>query len=214
MAAFVLNEKRPVVLDIENRHSIRIIIVPVQDMQTPHYRVERLRTADVEDTEQDTASYDIQPVAEEDSSETELELRPTTTEKAVVTGGRLNGSVAESDSTISPATEPKDEVPQPPAKAVKSTNNRPRRKSKAKPAKKKSLLQRVIAALLGEARSKSMGKSKPKPKPNRTKANRSSKPPGEDSVNVQPSSPETSTCLLYTSPSPRDGLLSRMPSSA
>ena len=26
--------------------------------------------------------------------------------------------------------------------------------------------------------------------------------------------PETTTCLLYTSPSPRDGLLSRMPSSA
>ena len=26
--------------------------------------------------------------------------------------------------------------------------------------------------------------------------------------------PATSTCLLYTSPSPRDGLLSRMPSSA
>ena len=26
--------------------------------------------------------------------------------------------------------------------------------------------------------------------------------------------PDTMTCLLYTSPSPRDGLLSRMPSSA
>ena len=26
--------------------------------------------------------------------------------------------------------------------------------------------------------------------------------------------PQTQTCLLYTSPSPRDGLLSRMPSSA
>ena len=26
--------------------------------------------------------------------------------------------------------------------------------------------------------------------------------------------PDTKTCLLYTSPSPRDGLLSRMPSSA
>ena len=191
VAAFVLNEKRPVVLDIENRHSIRVIIAPVQDMQTPHYRVERLRTADVEDTEQDTASYDIQPIAEEDSPETELELRPTTTEKAMVTGGRLNGSVAESDSTISQATEPKDEAPQPPAKAVKSTTNRRRRKSKAKPAKKKTLLQRVIAALLGETDSKSKGKSKSKPKPNRTKATRSSKPSDKE-LDVQPSSSETS----------------------
>ena len=191
VAAFVLNEKRPVVRDIENRHSIRVIIAPVQDMQTPHYRVERLRTADVEDTEQDTASYDIQPIAEEDSPETELELRPTTTEKAMVTGGRLNGSVAESDSTISQATEPKDEAPQPPAKAVKSTTNRRKRKSKAKPAKKKTLLQRVIAALLGETDSKSKGKSKSKPKPNRTKATRSSKPSDKE-LDVQPSSSETS----------------------
>ena len=193
VAAFVLNEKWPVVLDIENRHSLRVIIAPVQDMQTPHYRVERLRTGDVEDTGQDTASYDIQPIAEEDSPETELELRPTTTEKAVVTGGRLNGSVDESVSTISQATEHEGEAPQPPAKTTKPTNNRRKRKSKAKPAKKKSLLQRVIAALLGETGRKSKGKSKPKPKPNRTKANRSSKPSGEDSVNVQPSSPETST---------------------
>jgi ribonuclease E len=191
VAAFVLNEKRPVVLDIENRYSIRVIIAPVQDMQTPHYRVERLRTADVEDTEQDTASYDIQPIAEEDSPETELELRPTTTEKAMVTGGRLNGSVAESDSTISQATEPKDEAPQPPAKAVKSTTNRRKRKSKAKPAKKKTLLQRVIAALLGETDSKSKGKSKSKPKPNRTKATRSSKPSDKE-LDVQPSSSENS----------------------
>ena len=191
VAAFVLNEKRPVVLDIENRHSIRVIIAPVQDMQTPHYRVERLRTADVEDTEQDTASYDIQPIAEEDSPETELELRPTTTEKAMVTGGRLNGSVAESDSTISQATEPKDEAPQTPAKAVKSATNRRKRKSKAKPAKKKTLLQRVIAALLGETDSKSKGKSKSKPKPNSTKATRSSKPSDKE-LDVQPSSSETS----------------------
>ena len=33
-------------------------------------------------------------------------------------------------------------------------------------------------------------------------------------VNVTPFEPEWEGCLLYTSPSPRDGLLSRMPSSA
>ena len=33
-------------------------------------------------------------------------------------------------------------------------------------------------------------------------------------VSLNPSTPETVLCLLYTSPSPRDGLLSRMPSSA
>ena len=34
-------------------------------------------------------------------------------------------------------------------------------------------------------------------------------------ANLSPTQPNTpNTCLLYTSPSPRDGLLSRMPSSA
>ena len=33
-------------------------------------------------------------------------------------------------------------------------------------------------------------------------------------LNLMFRSKDTSTCLLYTSPSPRDGLLSRMPSSA
>ena len=36
----------------------------------------------------------------------------------------------------------------------------------------------------------------------------------EDLFDVRVDSVTTSTCLLYTSPSPRDGLLSRMPSSA
>ena len=35
-----------------------------------------------------------------------------------------------------------------------------------------------------------------------------------ETVNVEDSIDQPSTCLLYTSPSPRDGLLSRMPSSA
>ena len=36
-----------------------------------------------------------------------------------------------------------------------------------------------------------------------------------DYTNIDPATPNTpNTCLLYTSPSPRDGLLSRMPSSA
>ena len=36
----------------------------------------------------------------------------------------------------------------------------------------------------------------------------------QDLLLLPPTLAETSDCLLYTSPSPRDGLLSRMPSSA
>ena len=37
---------------------------------------------------------------------------------------------------------------------------------------------------------------------------------GEEALILEPRGPLDMTCLLYTSPSPRDGLLSRMPSSA
>ena len=37
---------------------------------------------------------------------------------------------------------------------------------------------------------------------------------GADIIDIGGESTRPSTCLLYTSPSPRDGLLSRMPSSA
>ena len=196
VAAFVLNEKRPMVLDIENRHSIRVVIAPVQDMQTPHYRVERLRTTDIEGTDQDTASYDIQPLVEEDSNETELELRPTTTEKAVVTGGILKGSVAEPDSNVSQTTESKGETPRPPAKKAKSANNRQKRKSEIKPAKRSSMLQRLIAALLGEGGGKSEGKPKQRTKRASTKANHSSKSTDKVAPNVESSGPENTKSTL------------------
>ena len=38
--------------------------------------------------------------------------------------------------------------------------------------------------------------------------------PDSNAMNVKIINTSTYTCLLYTSPSPRDGLLSRMPSSA
>ena len=43
---------------------------------------------------------------------------------------------------------------------------------------------------------------------------RANNPPNEDATLHTLLQAETETCLLYTSPSPRDGLLSRMPSSA
>ena len=38
--------------------------------------------------------------------------------------------------------------------------------------------------------------------------------PGDVKVHLKKTKPGLYVCLLYTSPSPRDGLLSRMPSSA
>ena len=144
VAAFVLNEKRPMVLDIERRHTIRVVIVPVQDMQTPHYRVERMRVAELDE---ETASYNIQPLVEEDVVEPDLELRPTTTEKAVVTGGQLPRL------TETTVLEPKTASNTTTATAQGKSNsgrNRRRGRSSAKPVKKPSLLQRLLSIFSSE----------------------------------------------------------------
>jgi ribonuclease E len=46
VAAFLLNEKRGEVLKIETRHRITVILVPNKHLETPHYKLERIKHDD------------------------------------------------------------------------------------------------------------------------------------------------------------------------
>ena len=73
VATFLLNEKRDAIHKIESRNRTRIVILPNENMVTPHYEVTRLRDDDVEDTER---SYKIaleNPQAEELADEAKAE---------------------------------------------------------------------------------------------------------------------------------------------
>ncbi|QGZ39282.1 ribonuclease E [Pseudoduganella flava] len=67
VAAFLLNEKRGEVLKIENRHRITVILVPNKHLDTPHYKLERIKHDDprLEDV---AASYTMAEQAETDMS--------------------------------------------------------------------------------------------------------------------------------------------------
>ncbi|MEX1237476.1 MAG: ribonuclease E/G, partial [Pseudomonadales bacterium] len=56
VASFLLNEKRNDLYEMEQRNEVRVVIVPSPDLETPHYRVERMRASDDEESE---ASYEI-----------------------------------------------------------------------------------------------------------------------------------------------------------
>lgn len=43
VATFLLNEKRAVIAELENRNGIEVILIPNIHMQTPHYELQRLR---------------------------------------------------------------------------------------------------------------------------------------------------------------------------
>ncbi|MEX2489968.1 MAG: ribonuclease E [Pseudomonadales bacterium] len=65
VASFLLNEKRTILQEIEARNKVRVVVIPDTSMDTPHYRVERIRTADDEEYE---ASYDISVATEVEPS--------------------------------------------------------------------------------------------------------------------------------------------------
>jgi ribonuclease E len=81
VSSFILNEKRNILSELEERSKVRVVVVPDPQMDTPHYRVERIRTQDA--AEETAASYDIT------SSEEEEELvvstaKPVAVERAAV----------------------------------------------------------------------------------------------------------------------------------
>ncbi|WP_246172934.1 ribonuclease E [Thermochromatium tepidum] len=47
VATFLLNEKRRAILDIEQRHEVEILLIPNEHLQTPDYKIERIRTQDL-----------------------------------------------------------------------------------------------------------------------------------------------------------------------
>ncbi len=45
-ATFLLNEKREMLREIENRHRVKILLIPNMDLETPHFEVQRIRDDD------------------------------------------------------------------------------------------------------------------------------------------------------------------------
>lgn len=62
VATYLLNEKRRVINSIEGRNDTRVVIVPNQEMVTPHYEVQRLRDDDSDTIE---TSYKITSAGED-----------------------------------------------------------------------------------------------------------------------------------------------------
>src|SRR5262249_47837179 len=59
IAAYLLNEKRQAVIDIEKRQNVSVIVVPSQHLLTPQYEVERIRLSDMNEKDEKLASYKL-----------------------------------------------------------------------------------------------------------------------------------------------------------
>ncbi len=59
VATFLLNEKRRGILDIEQRQGVEVILLPNQHLETPDYRIERIRSQDLDKLPKDHPSYEL-----------------------------------------------------------------------------------------------------------------------------------------------------------
>ncbi|XOV88735.1 MAG: ribonuclease E [Pseudomonadota bacterium] len=66
VASFLLNEKRIPLCEIESHNKVRVVIIPSPELETPHYRVERIKATDDDEVE---ASYELTAEVEPEASE-------------------------------------------------------------------------------------------------------------------------------------------------
>ncbi|MGB6054925.1 MAG: Rne/Rng family ribonuclease, partial [Burkholderiaceae bacterium] len=86
VAAFLLNEKRGEILKIETRHRVTVVLIPNKHLETPHYKMERIKLDDSR-LEEPQASYAMAEKADTDISygqRQKEEARPR--QEAVVKG--------------------------------------------------------------------------------------------------------------------------------
>ena len=85
VAAFLLNEKRESLFDIEKRQNIKVLLIPNRDLETPHYTVQRIRDDETSDDASQT-SYNLIDTTPDTSLEKMItqETRHATKEEPVV----------------------------------------------------------------------------------------------------------------------------------
>ncbi len=85
VASFLLNEKRAEVAKIELRQRISVVLIPNKSLETPHYKLERLKHDDPRLDDLD-ASYKMAEVEEEPTQITRRSQEPTNKQTPVIKG--------------------------------------------------------------------------------------------------------------------------------
>lgn len=135
VGTFLLNEKRREIHEIERRNDLRVVVLPNYNMETPHFKVERIREQD-EITREYSYKLSNNLIEESDTSFEQVQPVPPAAEPAV--------------KTLVPATQ----APQPTSKPVAATktkrNSRSSKADNRKKPKKPGLLQRLLSFFTGE----------------------------------------------------------------
>ncbi|TNF03345.1 MAG: ribonuclease E [Gammaproteobacteria bacterium] len=132
VATFLLNEKRKEIFEIEKRHGAKIVVLPSEQLDTPHFQVQRIR--------------------EQDGVTTEYSYRLASTHNE-----ELHSNEQEVVKPVPPALQPAVKTPTPSQPAPVPTA-KPESKHKPQNKEKPGLLKRLIALLFGSEAQKAPAK--------------------------------------------------------
>jgi len=85
VASFLLNEKRPEIAKIELKQRINVLLVPNRSLETPHYKIERLKHDDPR-LDRIEASYAMAEEIEDPTTVTRRSQEPTNKQTPVIKG--------------------------------------------------------------------------------------------------------------------------------
>jgi len=85
VASFLLNEKRPEIAKIELKQRISVLLVPNRSLETPHYKIERLKHDDPR-LDRIEASYNMAEEIEDPTTVTRRSQEPTNKQTPVIKG--------------------------------------------------------------------------------------------------------------------------------
>ena len=85
VASFLLNEKRTEIAKIELKQRVSVVLIPNKSLETPHYKLERLKHDDPRLDSLD-ASYKLADVVEDQSKVTRRSQEPTNKQSPVIKG--------------------------------------------------------------------------------------------------------------------------------
>ena len=103
VATFLLNEKRAAIQSIEKQRNIRIIVIPNETLETPHFEILRQRRDELEQTEESPLSYNLHTHFEDHEDEASGKETKTAREQPAV----------QSIQPLNPAPPPKPEAAKP-----------------------------------------------------------------------------------------------------
>lgn len=99
VATFLLNEKRQAINEIESRQNVRVILIPNDSYETPHYSIQRERVSDLEGETDTTSSYELS-IERDEVSESIADSKP----KALAEQPAVKGVVPARAPAQQPAT--------------------------------------------------------------------------------------------------------------